>query len=198
MSRRLSILLVLVFVAAGCLGGDGDGGSSVSASKGESLVLSQSDVGDEYNQFDRGSQVRADLSPPRDDANRFNRKGGWKARFSRPGTPTTDGPLVISSLADLFGSEEDARKDFRLYEQQLADFEANGGEKVSVDDPGFGDETAAVTYSQGLAPNAVRHYVIAWRTGPVTASLNVNGFKLTREQALALADKQDRRIRAAQ
>lgn len=197
MSRRLPILLVLAFVAAGCLGG-GDDGSSVSASKGESLVLAQSDVGDEYNQFDRGNQLRADLGPPRDDPNRFDRKGGWKARFSRPGTRTTDGPLVISSLADLFGSEDDARKDFRLYERQLADFEANGGEKVSVDDPALGDEAAAVTYSQGLGPTAVRHYVIAWRRGPVTASVIVNGFRLTREQARALADKQDRRIRAAQ
>ena len=197
MSRRVPILLVLAFVAAGCFGGGGDSGSSVSASKGQTLVLSQSDVGDDYNQFDGGNQVRADLGPPRDDANRFNRKGGWKARFSRPGTRTTDGPLVISSLADLFGSEDDARKDFRLYEQQLADFEANGGEKVSVDDPALGGEAAAVTYSQGLAPNAVRHYVIVWRRGNVTASLSVNGFQLTQEQAVALAHKQDRRIRAA-
>ncbi len=132
MSRRLSTLLVLAFVAAGCLGGDGDGGGSVSASKGEALVLSQSDVGDEYNQFDRGPQQRADLGPPRDDANRFSREGGWKARFSRPGTRTTDGPLVISSLADLFGSADDARKDFRLYEQQLADFEATGRREAGL------------------------------------------------------------------
>ena len=195
MLRRLPVLLVLAFGAAGCFGGDGGNGSSVSASQGESLVLSQSDVGDEYNQFDRGSQQRADLSPPRDDPNRFDREGGWKARFSRPGSRTTDGPLVVSSLADLFGSADGARKDFRLYEQQLADFEANGGKKVDLD---LGDEAAAVTYSQGLAPNAVRHYAIAWRRGNVTASLSVNGFKLTREQAVALADKQDRRIRAAQ
>ncbi len=196
MFQRVSIPLVLAFVAAGCLGGDGDGGSLVSASKGESLVLSQSDVGEQYNQFDRGNQQRADLGPPRDDVNRFGREGGWKARFSRPGgTRTTDGPLVISSLADLFDSADGARKDFDLYEQVLADFEANGGKKAAVD---LGDEASAVTYNQGLAPNAVRYYVIAWRRENVTASLNVNGFKLTREQALALAEKQDRRIRAAQ
>jgi hypothetical protein len=192
--RRLPILLVLAFGAAGCFGGDGGEGSSISASQGDSLVLSQSDVGDQYNQFDGGDQQRADLSPPRDDPNRFDRQGGWKARFSRPGSRMTDGPLVVSSLADVFGSAGDAGKDFRLYERQLADFEANGGEQVDFD---LGDEAAAVSYSQGLAPNAVRHYVIAWRRGNVTASLSLNGFKVTREQAFSLANKQDRRIRAA-
>ena len=197
MSRGLSILLVLAFLAVGCSRDGGSDGASVPVSKGESLVLAQSDVGDEYAQFDRGSQVRADLGPPRDDANRFDREGGWKARFSRPGTRTTDGPLVISSLADLFGSADGARKDFDLYEQQLADFEANGGEKVAIDEPPFGDEVSAVSYRQGLPPNAVRYYVIAWRTGNVTASLNVSGYRLTWEEAAALGAKQDRRIRAA-
>ena len=65
--------------------GDDGGGGSVSASEGESLVLQQEDVGSELTQFDRGEQRRADLSPPRDDPNRLGRKGGWKARFSRPG-----------------------------------------------------------------------------------------------------------------
>jgi hypothetical protein len=192
--RGLAILLALAFLAAGCLGG-GDGSS---ASQGESLVLSQSDVGDEFTQFDKGSQRLSDLTPPRDEVDRFGRKGGWKARFSRPGTRTTDGPLVISSLADLFGSEDGARKDFELYEQFVGGFEATGGERIGISDPALGDEFAAVTYQQGLPPNVTTYYVIAWRTGNVTASLNLNGFKLTWEQAVALADKQDQRIRAAQ
>lgn len=195
MSRRLPFLLMLAFLAAGCFGGGG-GGSSVSAAKGESLVLAQSDVGGEFTEFDKGIQRRADLSPPRDDLNRFGRKGGWKARFSRPGKRTTDGPLVISSLADLFGSEGGARKDFGLYKQSLAEFVATGGKTMSA--PGLGDESQAVTFRQGLPPDAVRYYVIAWRDGNVTASINANGFKLTWEQALALARKQEQRIRAAQ
>ena len=195
MPRGLAILLALAFLAAGCFGG-GNGGSA-SASKGESLVLSQSDVGDEFTQFDKGSQRLADLTPPRDEVDRFGRTGGWKARFSRPGTRTTDGPLVISSLADLFGSADGARKDFALYEQFLGGFEVTGGEKVVISDPAT-DEFAAVTYQQGLAPNAVTYYVVAWRTGNVTASLNVNGFKLTWEQVVALMNKQDEQIRAAQ
>lgn len=195
MPRGLSLLLVLAVVVAGCFGGD-EGGSSVSAAKGDSLVLSQSDVGGEFTQFDQGIQRRADLSPPRDDANRYGRKGGWKARFSRPGTRTTDGPLVISSLADLFGSEDGARKDFDLYEQSLFQFETTGGGR-KLSSPGLGDESQAVTYRQGLPPNEVDHYVIAWRDGNVTASLTMNGFKLTWEQALTLARAQEERIQAA-
>ena len=195
MSRALPLLLALAFGAAGCFGGDDGGGTSISADSGESLVLSQSDVGDEFNQFDKGSQRLADLSPPRDDASRFGRKGGWKARFSRPGTPATDGPLVISSLADLFGSEDGAKKDFKLYKQSLFTFTSSGGRMLSS--PGLGDESQAVTYRQGLPPNEVDYYVIAWRDGNVTASLNLNGYKLTWKQALALGQKQQQRISAA-
>src|SRR2546428_5243386 len=100
MSRGLPLLFVLL-VAAGCSGG---GGGSVSAGKGDSLVLSQSDVGSQFTQFDKGRQARSDFSPPRDKPTRFGRKDGWKARFSRPGSRATEGPLVIASLADLFGS----------------------------------------------------------------------------------------------
>jgi len=193
MLRGILLAVALALVGAGCMGGDG--GSSVSPSKGESLVLSQDDVGSEFTQFDQGAQRFADYSPPRDDPGRFGRKGGWKARFSRQGSPKTDGPLVISSLADLFGSEKGARDDFELYEESLAEFTATGGREVSVS--GLGDEAQAVTFRQGLAPNVVRHYVIAWRDGSVTASLTMNGYKLTWPQALALARKQESRIRAA-
>jgi hypothetical protein len=192
---RALLLLPLALVAAGCFGDGGDR-SSISAANGESLVLAQADVGEEFDLFDEGIQRRADLSPPRDDTERFGRKGGWKSRFSRPGTVTTDGPLVISSLADLFGSEDGARKDFELYERALAQFVSTGGRMLSPP-AGLGDESLAVTYQQGLAPNAVRYYVIAWRDGEITASLNLNGFKLTWEQALALARAQEQRIRAA-
>ena len=178
-------------------GGGGDGGS-VSASEGESLVLQQEDVGSEFTQFDRGEQRRADLSPPRDDPNRLGREGGWKARFSRTGTPETRGALVISSLADLFGSADDAGEDFELYKASLGSLTsilAAGGREVSVS--GLGDEAYAVTFEQGRAPNVVHHYAIAWRDGAVTASVTANGFRLTWPQALALARAQQNRIRSA-
>jgi hypothetical protein len=197
MPRGIPFLFALAFLAAGCFGSGGDGGGgSISAANGESLVLSKSDVGTEFTEFDQGDQRLSDFSPPRDDPNRFGRKGGWKARFSRQGKPTTDGPLVISSLADLFGSAGSARSDFELYGQSLDQFVATGGSEMSA--PGLGDESKAVTFKQGLGPSAVRYYVIAWRSGNVTASINANGFKLTWEQALSLARKQEDRIRAAQ
>lgn len=193
MSRVLVLTVTLALLAAGCFGGDG--GSPVSASKGESLVLSKDDVGEEFTQFDQGPQRRSDFSPPRDDPNRFGREGGWKSRFSRSGTRDTDGPLVVSSLADLFGSERGARDDFELYETALAAFADAGGREIAVSD--LGDEAAAVTYRQGLAPNTTDYYVIAWREGSVTASINANGFKLTPRQALQLAQAQQDRIRSA-
>jgi hypothetical protein len=104
---------------------------------------------------------------------------------------------VISSLADLFGSESGASMDFALYEEFLRGFLATGGKRIVISEPAT-DEFAAVTYKQGLAPNTVTYYVVAWRTGDVTASLNVNGFKLTWEQVVELMNKQDERIRAAQ
>jgi hypothetical protein len=191
------LAVAVALLAAGCMGDDGGGGDggSVSASEGESLVLQQEDVGSEFTQFDSGEQQRADFSPPRDDPNRLGREGGWKARFSRTGTPETQGALVISSLADLFGSADDAGEDFELYKTSLDQFIAAGGREVSVS--GLGDEAYAVTFEQGLAPNVIHHYAIAWRDGAVTASVNANGYRLTRPQALALARAQEDRIRSA-
>ena len=197
MSRGLLVALAFALLAAGCMGDDGggDSGGSVSASEGESLVLQQEDVGSEFTEFDSGEQRRVDLSPPRDDPNRLGREGGWKARFSRTGTRATEGALVISSLADLFGSANDAGEDFELYKTSLDQFVAAGGRQVSVS--GLGDEAYAVTFEQGLAPNLIHHYAIAWRHGAVTASVTANGYRLTWPQALELARAQDSRIRSA-
>jgi hypothetical protein len=194
MLRAILLAAALTLLAAGCFGGGDDGGSSISAADGESLVLQQEDVGSEFTQFDRGVQRRADLSPPRDDPNRLDRQGGWKARFSRAGTRKTEGALVISSLVDLFGSDDEAAEDFELYETALDQFAGAGGREIQVM---LGDEAHAVTFTQGLKPNLIRHYTIAWRNGAVTASVTANGFKLTWPQALALARAQEARIRSA-
>ena len=196
MLRGLLLALAVALLAAGCMGDDGGGGGgSVSASEGEALVLQQEDVGSEFTQFDSGEQRRVDFSPPRDDPNRFEREGGWKSRFSRTGTRETKGALVIASLADLFGSTDDAGEDFELYKTSLDQFVAAGGRQQSVS--GLGDEAYAVTYRQGVAPNVIHHYAIAWRDGAVTASVTANGFRLTWPQALALAQAQEERIRSA-
>lgn len=196
MFRGFLLALAVALLAAGCMGDDGGGGNgSISASEGEALVLQQEDVGSEYTQFDRGPQRRVDLTAPRDDPNRLGRKGGWKARFSRAGTQETRGALVIASLADLFGSEDDAGEDFELYKTSLDQVIAAGGREQSVS--GLGDEAYAVRAQQGTAPNVIDHYAIAWRRGAVTASVTANGFRLTWPEALKLARAQDDRIRSA-
>ena len=196
MIRGFLLAIAVALLAAGCMGDDGgSGGGSVSASDGESLVLQQEDVGSEFTQFDSGPQRRVDLSPPRDDPKRLGREGGWKSRFSRTGTRETEGALVIASLADLFGSADDAGEDFELYRASLDQFVAAGGREQSVSD--LGDEAYAVTFRQGAAPNVINHYAIAWRRGAVTASVTANGYRLTWPQALELARAQDSRIRSA-
>jgi hypothetical protein len=102
---------------------------------------------------------------------------------------------VIASLADLFGSTDDAAEDFELYKTSLDQFVAAGGREQSVS--GLGDDAYAVTYRQGVAPNEINHYAVAWRRGAVTASVTANGFRLAWPQALALARAQDNRIRSA-
>ena len=191
------VALAFALLAAGCMGDDGggDGGGSVSASEGESLVLQQEDVGSEFTQFDSGEQRRADLSPPRDDPNRLGREGGWKARFSRTGTRATEGALVISSLADLFGSARRRRRGLRALQDVARP--VRRGRRAAGERLGLGDEAYAVTFEQGLAPNLIHHYAIAWRHGAVTASVTANGYRLTWPQALELARAQDSRIRSA-
>ncbi|TMK76838.1 MAG: hypothetical protein E6G45_12280 [Actinobacteria bacterium] len=185
MVRRL-VLPVLVLTLAGC-GGSGS----------KSLVLTPSDVGKDFREFDQGQQAEVDFSPPRDDPKRFGREDGWKARFTRLAPTTTiAGPLQISSLADRFRTAEGARMDFSLYQQWLGQFVVTGGRTLAP--PGVGDEAAAVTYRQGLAARAVRYYMITWRDKNVTASVNVNGNegKLAWQQALDLVRKQEKRIHA--
>ena len=77
---------------------------------------------------------------------------------------TTNGPLVISSLADLFESTGDAGKDFDLYEESLDELAFGAAGQTVEPAPKLGDESHAVTFRQGLPPTAVRYYVVAWRT----------------------------------
>lgn len=189
MRRRLVIASLVLL--AGC-GGDGAG---IAKERGTDLVLAFEDVGEPFTQFDQGELRPTDLSPPRDDPNRFGREGGWKARFHRPASTATKGPIVIDSRADLFDSTAGAEQDFSLYEQAL-DQLAEGAHGRPIPAPPLADEAHAVRFDQGFPPNAVRHYVLAWRHGRVTASVSVNGFerRIQFADAIALARKQQQRI----
>jgi hypothetical protein len=196
---RRTVLILAALLLAGCSGDDGGGGSTVSASKGEDLVLSSADVGKVFTQFDEGEQQRTDMAPPRDDPSRFHRQGGWKARFGRNGTVRTKGPLVIESRADLFESTSDANNDFDLYKEALDELASGAAGQTVEPAPELGEEAHAVTFRQGLPPTAVRTYAVAWRQGNVTGYVLVNGFdtRLTLADAVELARKQEKRIRRA-
>jgi hypothetical protein len=162
------------------------------------LVLQPGDLPPVWVRFDHGRQVQADApAGSRADPARFGRLDGWKARYRRPGTPTTAGPLVVESRADVFDDSEGADRDLDAFRD---DARGGGGFSFSlVDAPKLGEESVAGTLLQGSGPTAVRFLVIAWRDENVMASVLVNGFarRTSLANALALARKQQKRIERA-
>ncbi len=194
---RLAALALAVVAAAlaGCVGGDGD--TSVAASRIDALVLKDEDVGRLFSLFDEGRQIAPDFTPLRSELRRFGRQDGWKARFRRRGSRTTKGPLVVESRADLFEQRGGAEDDLEAYRAEFDDLvEAGRGSARVVEAPLVGDESVGLRTVQIGTP-AVRFYTIAWRQHNVTASVSVNGFRLTMDDAVALARKQERRIERA-
>jgi hypothetical protein len=188
--RRGLVAVVLVLVVGGCMGGDDDDGA-YEAGELERMVLLADDLeGSGWSRFDWGKQVQADQpAGARSNAARFDRVDGWKARYRRQGTRQTAGPLVIESRADVFETPDGARSDFDAYGSEL---EGSGTQIEEV--PGLGERGVVATLVQG----DVRFFLVMWRDENAVAALNLNGFdrKLTREQALELARKQDERMRA--
>jgi hypothetical protein len=178
---------------AGCGGGSND----VSAKHLRELVLRQADVGAAFSPFYIGRQIRLDTAgTSRSDAVRFGRKGGWIARYHRPGSASTQGPLVIESRADLFGGSGGASSDLDAYRHDLEHVPAAGVRHFAV--AGLGDEALGVTYVRpGSLP--VRTYTIVWRDRNVSASVTAQGFdgKLRKAAALRLARAQERLISRA-
>ncbi|HXH33039.1 MAG TPA: hypothetical protein VNJ54_01355 [Plantibacter sp.] len=192
MARRL-LLALAALLLTGCAGGDGDR-DLVRSGDLSRIVLQEADLPQAFIRFDEGRQARAD-SPTgeRADASRFGRQGGWKARYSRAGSPATRGPLVVESLADVFESSEGAEQELRAHREQLS-----AGGKL-LDAPGLGDGAVAGVMEQGGGPAAVRFYTVVWRRGNVTASVVANGFaaRFSLADVLSLARAQDRRITRA-
>jgi hypothetical protein len=182
---RVLFLLATLPVLVACMG---DSGATYERGGLERMVVQSDDLGKVWIRFDAGRQVSADQpTGERSDPSRFGRVDGWKARYRRPGSPQTRGPLVIESRADVFEDEDGAREDFQAYRDELA----ASGTRVE-DEPGLGDEALVSTLVQG----DVRFYLVLWRDSNAVASINVNGFerRLTRREAVALARKQQRRI----
>lgn len=186
---RLKIALAsgLVVALAGC----GSSARTIPEGKLSKLVLQRADLPPSFAAFYQGPQLSADQTGARSDPRRFGRTGGWIARYNRGGSPRTNGPLVVASRVDLFKDARGAKRDLELYPAQL---EQAGAKKI---DAGIlGDQAFGVVMLQTGAVD-VRSYAIAWREHNATAELELNGFKLSRFEALALARKQELRLRNA-
>jgi hypothetical protein len=186
---RRTAALVLVATLAGC----GGSAPTIPAESLKKLVLRQQDLGTPYQQFAGGKQGHLDNQAPRDDPTRYGREGGWIARFNRPGTTKTQGPLVVESRADLFKDAGGAKKDLLAYRELFTHPVLSQRRVVTV--PKIGDDTLAQTFVQPAA-KPLRFYRIAWRYRNATAAVTVEGFdgKVRAADAIALARKQQRRL----
>ena len=187
-ARRLLVPVAVLLVAAGCAGTGDDGTDNRRVAKTElkNLVLQPADLPGAFTQFDYGELTLTDLQPgPREDLARFDRRGGWKARYRRSGSATTPGPLLVVSMIDLFAEADGAQQDLEAYEVDLSD----GGD---VTESEIGEEAIARVRHLGR----VSYFDVAWRQANVTASLSVSGFrgKVSLADVVALARKQERRI----
>ena len=200
MRARASAFFLLALLLGGCVVGNDE--EQIDRAAVSTLVLAPADLSDVWVPFNSGRQVSADApAGTRSDPQRFGRLDGWIARFRRPGSQQTSGPLVIESRADLFESAGGARDELSTARSELGTAIGARAEAKPLADPTIGDEAFAATILQksgGGIPD-VRFYLISWRHENVVASIFVNGFerKLTFTQALALARTQERRVARA-
>lgn len=186
--------LILAALTVGCTTFDK---ARISQTELPKLVLRAGDLPAGWVEFDSGRQIGLDAPPgSRADPKRFGRKAGWKARFRRPGSDATVGPLVVESRADLFDSPVGARKDFEAI-AALLHVTVPGAR--TLDPPKLGDEVLLATADQGNGPSALRSCLVAWRVSNLTAWVLVSGFAggLRVEHAIELAQEQQSRIARA-
>ena len=184
--RRL-VLVTTAVLLAGCSLGGGEG-ATIEEEDLNMLVLQPGDLPSSFVRFDEGRQGIADTpGGARGDPDRFGRIEGWKARYRRPGSAETTGPLVVESRADVFESTSGA-------EDELAATEPSGFTKIEA--PELGDEARAFETLQAGAGEGVRYYQLAWREDEATGSVLVSGFegKFVLEDAVELARRQAKRL----
>jgi hypothetical protein len=188
---RKAFAALLVLTLAAC----GGSAHTIAAKNLGRLALRQQDLGAPFAAFYSGTQTHLDNQGARSDPERWGREGGWIARYNRPGSYKTKGPLVVESRVDVFKSTGGAKKDIAAYRTLLAAADATGGRILS---PKVGDEAVGVTFVQSGA-KPVRFYRLAWRYRNATASITANGFegKFALGDALALARKQQHRLSQA-
>lgn len=191
LARRSAVAFAVVAIAVvGCMSHEE---AAVERKELPQLVLQPRDLPAGWIQFDGGRQLRADAPQgERSEPTRFGRVEGWKARYRRPGSPSTEGPLVVESRADLFDDSGGAESDFEAAVRELA----AGGRPL--DAPDLGEEAHART-SGDERKGGVRFFTVVWRDANVLATLSVNGFhgRVEAEDVVELARKQQARIQRA-
>jgi hypothetical protein len=173
------------------------GGDSAAIDKSElkGLVLQPGDLPRVFIRFDEGRQTRIDQpGGTLADVERFGRQDGWKARYRRGGSPATTGPIVIESKVDVFDDSDGAKQELEAERGELVE-----GLRLDHGAPDVGEDGFVATGTQGSGRFAVRFYLVGWRHENAAATVFANGFerKLTREQMIDLARKQQARLAAA-
>jgi hypothetical protein len=191
--RRLAILAAIALAAgAACMGDDS---AAIDKSELKELVVQPSDLPKAFIRFDEGRQTRIDQpGGTLAEVDRYGREDGWKARYRRPGSPATKGPLVVESKVDVFGDSGGAEKELAAEREDIVE-----GLRIEGDGADLGDESFVATGTQGSGRFAVRSYLVGWRHENAAATVLANGFdgKFTRAQAVELARKQQARLAAA-
>jgi hypothetical protein len=194
------LVWLLALALAGCSLVSSSGEPPIPESALARLVLLPEDLSDVFIRFDEGPLGIADAPlGERADPTRFGRIGGWKARYRRPGSAATRGPLVIESRADLFEDSSGAQREFDAYAGELEAQTGSAADARLRDVEQLGKE--AIVWTQGLekAPNTVRFVTVVWRNRNVTGSIAANGFsdRFVPRDVLAFARAQQQRIAAA-
>jgi hypothetical protein len=192
---RAAFRVLLAAALAASLAACGGGSNAVPASAAGELVLGPRDLGSAFTRFYDGRQSRLDVAgTSRSNLQRFDREGGWIARYHRGGSGP--GPLVVESRVDVFKTSRGASSDLDAYRYDLRTIPAAQVRRIHVS--GLGDASVAVTFVRPGAL-ALRTYTIAWRDGNVSASVTAQGFdgRFAQADAVRLARLQERLISRA-
>jgi hypothetical protein len=170
----------------------GDDSAAIDKSELKGAVLQPGDLPRVFIRFDEGRQTRIDQpGGTLADVERFGRQDGWKARYRRGGSPSTTGPIVIESKVDIFDDSDGAKKELEAERGELVE-----GLRLEDAAPDVGEDSFVATGTEGSGRFKVRFYLVGWRHENAAATVLANGFerKLTREQVIDLARKQQARL----
>jgi hypothetical protein len=146
----------------------------------------------DYQQFDEGPQLRADIpGGSRSDPARFGRLAGWKARYRVADPAATGIAFTIESRVDLFADPSGPVADLQAFAQEAP----RTGAGITPVTRSIGEASVGLVNEQA-SPRSIGYYTVVWRRGPILVSIVVSGFKevVSIEQAMALAEAVDRRL----